>query len=115
MYFALSFGAIFGTFRNVQNMLCFHTFWRARPPDHSVRNVWRASSVRSIPRLGLHIRHLGRQDRSQIAERPRPIGIHAAKVATECPKPGYNTSPRELSEIQVGVFRWRVRHAYEAA
>ena len=65
----------------------FHHFWRACPPDHSVRSVWRPSSVHVIPLLGLPVRRLGGQGGPQIMERPRLLGILAAKVATERLKP----------------------------
>ena len=71
----------------------FHYFLRSCPPEHTVRSIWRASSLPSIPPLGRPSGHLGRQARPGIPANPAPRGFWPAKAATECPAPPFRTSP----------------------
>ena len=52
---------------------------RPCPPEHTVRNVWRVSSLPSVLPVGRPSGHLGRQARPGIAGNPRPAWILAAK------------------------------------
>ena len=48
---------------------------RPCPPEHTVRNVWRDSSLPSVAPLGRPSGHLGRQARPAIAGNPAPLGF----------------------------------------
>ena len=85
------------------------------PPEHTVRNVWRASSIPSVPPLGRPSGHLGRQARPGIPSNPAPPGFWPPKAATECLAPPSRTSPRASSDHPSGILRSRLRHAYEVA
>ena len=88
---------------------------RPCPPEHTVRNVWRASSLPSVPPLGRLSGHLGRQARPGIPSNPAPPGFWPPKAATECLAPPSRTSPRASSDLPSGILRSRLRHAYEVA
>ena len=66
---------------------------RPCPPEHTVRNIWRASSLPSIPPLGRPSGHLGRQARPGIPGNPATPGFWPLKAATECLAPFFQTSP----------------------
>ena len=51
--------------------------------NNNVRNVFGASSFRSVPPLGLHVGNLGRYSRSRNPGRPRPFKIEPANVTME--------------------------------
>ena len=88
---------------------------RPCPPEHTVRNVWRASSIPSVPPLGRASGHLGRQAGLGIPGNPAPPGFWPPKAATECLAPPFRTSPRASSDLPSGILRSRLRHAYEVA
>mgnify|MGYP003317945988 CR=1 FL=1 len=88
---------------------------RPCPPEHTVRNVWRASSLPSVPPLGRPSGHLGRQARPGIPGNPAPPGFWPPKAATECLAPPSRTSPRASSDLPRGILHSRLRHAYEVA
>ena len=93
----------------------FPDILRPCPPEHTVRNIWRTSSLPSVPPLGRPSGHLGRQARPGIPGNPAPLGFWPAKAATECPAPLFRTSPWALSDLPSGILRSRLRHAYEVA
>ena len=88
---------------------------RPCPPEHTVRNVWRASWIPSVPPLGRPSSHLGRQARPGIPGNPAPPGFWPPKAATERLAPPSRTSPRAPSDLPSGILRSRLRHAYEVA
>ena len=88
---------------------------RPCPPEHTVRNVWRASSLPSVPPLGRLSGHLARQARPGIPGTPAPLRFWPPKAATECLAPPSRTSPRASSDHPSGILRNRLRHAYEVA
>ena len=88
---------------------------RPCPPEHAVRNVWRASSIPSVPPLGRDSGHLGRQAGLGLPGNPAPPGFWPPKAATECLAPPFRTSPRASSDVPSGILRSRLRHAYEVA
>ena len=63
----------------------FHHLLRSCPPGHTVRNIWRASSLPSIPPLGRPSDHLGRQARPGIPVNPAPPVFWPPRAATESP------------------------------
>ena len=88
---------------------------RPCPPEHTVRNVWRASPLPSVPPLGRLSGHLGRQAGPGILSNPAPPGFWPPKAATECIAPPPWTSSRASSDHPSGILRSRLRHAYEVA
>ena len=62
-------------------------------PEHTVRNVWRASSLPSVPPLGRPSGHLGRQARPGIHGNATPLGFWRPKAATDCLALPFRTSP----------------------
>ena len=93
----------------------FPYMFRPCPPDHTVRNVWRASSIPSVPPLGQASGHLGRQAELGLPDNPAPPGFWPPKAATECLAQPFRTSPRASSDLPSGILRSRLRHAYEVA
>ena len=71
----------------------FHHVLRSWPPEHTVRNIWRASSLPSVPPSGRLSSHLGRQAWPGIPGNPAPPGFWPPKAATECLAPPFRTSP----------------------
>ena len=63
------------------------------PPEHIVRNIWRASSLPSVPPLGRPSGHLGRQARPGIPVDPAPPVFWPPGAATECPARPSGTPP----------------------
>ena len=88
---------------------------RPCPPEHTVRSVWRVSSLPSVLPVGRPSGHLGRQARPGIPGNPAPPGFWPPKAATECLAPPSRTSPRASSDLPSGILRSRLRHAYEVA
>ena len=66
---------------------------RPCPPEHTVRNVWRASSLPSVLRVGRPSGYQGRQARPGIPGNPAPLGFWPPKAATDCLAPPLRTSP----------------------
>ena len=66
---------------------------RTCPPEHAVRNIWRASSLPSVPPLGRPSSHLGCQAWPGIPGSPSPPGFWPPRAATECSAPPLRTSP----------------------
>ena len=54
-------------------------------PEHSVRNVWRASSIPSVPPFGRPSGHLGRQAQPGIPVNTVPPVFWPPRAATESP------------------------------
>ena len=71
----------------------FHYFLRSCPPEHTVRSIWRASSLPSIPPLGRPSDHLGRQARPGIRVNPAPPVFWPPEAATEDPARPSGTCP----------------------
>ena len=99
-----------------QHLLCLLMFkicyvfphiLRPCPPEHTVRNVWRASSVPSVPPLGRPSGDLGRQARPRIPGNPAPLGFWPPKAATERLGPPSRTSPPASSDLPSGILRSR--------
>ena len=88
---------------------------RPCPQEHTVRNVWRASSIPSVPPLGRASGHLGRQAGLGIPGNPASLGLWPPKAATEYLAPPFRTSPRASSDLPSGILRSRLHHAYEVA
>ena len=63
----------------------FHHCLPPCPPEHAVRNIWRASSLPSIPPLGRPSGHLGRQAQPGIPVDPAPPVFWPPRAATESP------------------------------
>ena len=66
---------------------------RSCPPEHTVRNVWRASSIHSVPPLRRPSGHLGSQARPGIPANLPPPGFWSPKAAAECLAPQFRSSP----------------------
>ena len=66
---------------------------RPCPPERTVRNVWRVSSLPSVLPVGRPSGHLGRQARPGIPGNPAPPGYWPLQAATECLAPPFQTSP----------------------
>ena len=79
----LSWDVFWRSFWMLKIYYVFHHFSHACPPDHTVRNVFGASSFLSVPPLGLHVGNLGRYSRSRNPGRPRPFKIEPANVTME--------------------------------
>ena len=75
---------------------------RPCPPERIVRNVWRASSIPSVPTLGRPSGHLGRQARPGIPGNPAPPGFWPTKAATDCLAPPFRTT---FSDLTVSIVR----------
>ena len=71
----------------------FPHFLRSCPPEHTVRNIWRASSLPSIPPLRRPSGHLGRQARPGIAVNPAPLVFWPPGAARESPARPSGTCP----------------------
>ena len=93
----------------------FHHIFRPCPPEDTLRNVWRASSILSVLPLGRPASHLGRQARPGIPGNPAPPGFWPPKAATERLAPPSRSSLRASSDLPSGILRSRLRHAYEVA
>ena len=89
-------------------------FRRAGARNLGERSVWRAPPFRSTLPLGDQSCLLGRLSRPRIPECHRFIRNHVAKVAPERLEPP-KASPRIRSDLPVGIFRRRLRHAYVVA
>ena len=63
----------------------FHIFLRSCPPEHTVRSIWRASPLPSIPPLGRPSGHLGRQAQPGIPVNTVPPVFWPPRAATESP------------------------------
>ena len=93
----------------------FHIFLRPCPPEHTVRSIWRASSLPSIPPLGRPSGHLGRQAQPGIPVNTVPPAFWPPRAATESPARLAGTRQWEQSDLPSGILRSRLRHAYEVA
>ena len=85
------------------------------PPDHTVRNVWRASPSASGGPLGAPLWPTGRQDRPRTPERFRRATVWVANVAQGYPPDLTWARPRLHRNLPSGIFRRRERHAHEVA
>ena len=85
------------------------------PPDHTVRNVWRASPSASGGPLGAPLWPTGRQDRPRTPERFRPTPVWTPNVANECLPHLTSACPQLHPDLPSGNFRSRERHAHEVA
>ena len=71
---------------------------RPCPPEHIVRNVWRASWIPSVPPLGAALEPPGPPSPARNSGQPRPIWILAAQGR-------HGTSRTTFSDLTASIFR----------
>ncbi len=81
-----------------------YVFWHACPPEHTVRNVWRASPFDSVRPLGPHPWALGPPRPPRDSKRFRLATIWAGNVARGCPPDITSACPRLHPDLRSDIF-----------